>query len=124
MVITSQRLVWDLAQKLLRSPQLMEVRHPQQGITVLAEQGTFDQGKQLATLRGRVEATGVQNQTRLSTNQLIWNVATQQLAAQGNVHYQQTSPRFTLKGQRAIGQIQDQTIQISGGNVVTEIIPE
>ena len=122
--ITSQRLVWDLSRQLLSSPQLLEVHHQQQGIAMIAEQGSFDQRQQLATLNGRVEATGVKNRTRLTTNQLIWNVATQKLEALGNVQYRQNSPSFSLKGERAIGSIQAQTIQISGGDVVTEIVPE
>ena len=122
-MITSQRLIWDLAQQRLRSPQLLEVRHLQQQVDVIAEQGLFDQKQQLAQLKGRVEAQGKQNNSRLSSHQLTWNLNTQQLEALGNVQYQQQSPAFALKGQRAIGQIQAQTIQISGGTVVTEIFP-
>jgi hypothetical protein len=39
------------------------------------------------------------------------------------VNYVQASPAFTLRGPRAVGKLEDQTLRISGGDVVTEILP-
>jgi hypothetical protein len=39
------------------------------------------------------------------------------------VNYVQENPAFTLRGPRAVGTIEEQTLRISGGDVVTEIVP-
>ncbi|MGB7417062.1 MAG: LPS export ABC transporter periplasmic protein LptC [Thermosynechococcaceae cyanobacterium] len=121
--LTSQQLVWDIKRQVVSSKALLEVRDQQQGIKVIANRGIFNQGRQIVQFNGQVQATGLRNGSRLNTDQLIWQLATQRIDAQGDVRYIQSDPPFRLQGPRAVGKIQAQTIQISGGNVVTEIIP-
>ncbi|MGF1604069.1 MAG: LPS export ABC transporter periplasmic protein LptC [Thermosynechococcaceae cyanobacterium] len=121
--LTSQQLVWDIKRQIVSSKELLEVRDRQQGVKVLANRGVFNQGRQIIQFQGQVQASGLRNGSRLNTEQLIWQLSTQRIDAQGDVRYIQSDPPFRLQGPRAVGKIQAQTIQISGGNVVTEIIP-
>lgn len=121
--LTSQQVVWDIKRQIVSTKELLEVRHRQQGVKVLANRGAFDQGRQIIQFNGQVQATGLRGQSRLNTEQLIWQLVTQRIDAQGDVRYVQSDPNFRLQGPRAVGKIQEQTIQISGGNVVTEIVP-
>ncbi len=121
--VTSRQIVWDIQRQIMSSQKLLEVRHRQQGVKVVANQGAFDQGRQIVQFKGQVQATGLKNSSRLNTDELIWQLLTQRIDARGKVRYFQSSPAFKLQGPRAVGKIQEQTIQISGGNVVTEIIP-
>ncbi len=121
--LTSKQVVWDLRRQLVSSEQLLKVHHRQQGVKIIANQGQFDQQQQVIRFNGQVEATGLQDQSRLNTAQLIWQLTNQRIEAQGQVRYIQNSPALSLQGPKAVGKIQEQMIQISGGNVVTEIIP-
>ncbi len=121
--LTSRQVVWDLERQLISSEQLLEVRHRQQGVKVIANRGQFDQQRQTVQFNGQVEATGLRDRSRLKTEQLVWQLLTQRINARGKVRYTQSSPALTLQGPKAVGKIQEQMIQISGGNVVTEIIP-
>jgi LPS export ABC transporter protein LptC len=121
--LTSKQVIWDLKRQLVSSEQLLEVRHRQQGIKIIADRGQFDQQRQVIQFNGQVEATGLRDQSRLNTEQLMWQLLTQRIDARGKVRYIQSSPAFILQGPKAVGKIQEEMIQISGGNVVTEIIP-
>jgi lipopolysaccharide assembly outer membrane protein LptD (OstA) len=74
-------------------------------------------------LQGKVEVKGLRNKAQLTAEQLLWNTSTQRIEANGNVNYVQASPNLTLRGAKAVGKITDQTLRMSGGDVVTEIIP-
>jgi lipopolysaccharide assembly outer membrane protein LptD (OstA) len=52
-----------------------------------------------------------------------WNVDTQTVVAEGQVNYRQVDPSINLNGSRAVGRLDDQTIVVDGGRVVTEIVP-
>lgn len=121
--LTSRQVVWDLRRQLISSEQLLEVHHRQQGVKVIANRGQFDQQHQMIQFNGQVEATGLESQSRLRTEQLVWQLLNQKISAQGNVRYTQSSPALILQGPKAVGKIREKMIQVSGGDVVTEIIP-
>lgn len=121
--VTSRRLVWDLQRQRVNSDQLIEVKHRQEGVSVVADRGVYDQRQQLVQFKGKVEAQARRNQSRLTANTLRWQLQKQRIDAQGNVRYRQGTPPLEVKGPKAVGKIQEQMIQISGGNVVTEILP-
>lgn len=121
--LTSRQVVWDIRRQLVSSKQLLEIHHQQQGVKVIANQGAFDQNRQIAQFKGQVEATGLRDGSRLNTQELTWQLASQRIDARGQVRYTQRSPALVLRGPKAVGKIQDQMIQVSGGDVVTQIIP-
>lgn len=71
---------------------------------------------------GKVYAIG-QRQQSLNAKNLTWYVPTQLVEATGDVVYQQAEPPASFTGQKAVGKLQEQNVVVSGGTVVTKIIP-
>lgn len=120
--VTTSQLTWFLKQQTVSSDRPLRVYAPQDQVTLTAQRGVLEQASNLVQLRGDVQVTGLRNGSVLQADQLTWAVPNQQIEAVGDVVYRQQQPSFNLQGQRAVGRIADQTIQISGGNVVTEVV--
>jgi lipopolysaccharide assembly outer membrane protein LptD (OstA) len=123
MTLTSRALAWDTRSQKLTASELVQIQDPRNQLSILANRGTLEQRRNLVDLQGNVEVKGLRNNAQLHSEQLLWNTRTQRIEANGNVNYEQTSPNLTLRGPRAVGKIADQTLRMSGGDVVTEIIP-
>jgi LPS export ABC transporter protein LptC len=121
--LTSRVLTWDTQSQKLTANELVQIQDPRNQLSVLANSGTLEQGRNLVALQGKVEVKGLRNKAQLTAEQLFWNTSTQRIEANGNVNYVQASPNLTLRGAKAVGKITDQTLRMSGGDVVTEIIP-
>lgn len=124
MRVTGDSLIWSLGDQILTADQPVTVFQQEQQITLTADKGRMELTPKTAYLTGNVHANGQHNQSRLTSNTLTWNIATQNIVAEGNVVYDQTNPTVNLKGPRAVGKLQNQTIVVSGGRVVTEFIPQ
>jgi len=121
--IASNTLVWNLERHTAVSDQPLTVLHRQQQVTMTANQGQMDTQKRIFYLNGNVQVIGQRNQAQLHSDRLTWNIPTQELVAEGNVDYRQANPQVTMRGPRAFGKLQAQTVVISGGGVVSEIVP-
>jgi lipopolysaccharide export system protein LptA len=82
----------------------------------------MDLQKEIVYLTGDVYAVG-QRRQQLNSKTLTWYVPTQLVEAQGDVFYRQVEPPISFTGQKAVGKLQNQSIVVSGGRVVTNIIP-
>lgn len=122
--VTGNSLIWSLGDQILTADQPVTVIHQQQQITLTANQGRMELTPKIAYLNGNVRANGQQNQSRLTSDTLTWDISTQNIVAEGNVVYDQNNPTVNLKGPRAVGKLQNQTIVVSGGRVVTEFVPQ
>jgi LPS export ABC transporter protein LptC len=123
MTLTSRVLTWDTRSQKLTASELVQIQDPRNQLSILANRGTLERARNLVDLQGNVEVKGLRNNARLHSEQLLWNTSTQRIEATGNVSYEQASPNLTLHGPKAVGKIADQTLRMSGGDVVTEIIP-
>jgi LPS export ABC transporter protein LptC len=123
LTLTSRSVTWDTQAQKLSSPELLQIQDPLRQISVFANRGTLEQPRNLLDLQGKVEVTGLRDRARLTTDRLLWNTQNQRIEARGNVNYIQESPAFTLRGPRAVGRLEEQTIRINGPDVVTEIVP-
>jgi LPS export ABC transporter protein LptC len=123
LLLTSRTLMWDTTKERLSSPELLKIEDRRQKITAMSNTGSFDSSRNLIDLQGKVEVVGLQDGAKLNSNRFLWKTDQQRIEALGDVYYQQQSPPFTLKGPRAVGRIADQTVRVSGGEVVTEIVP-
>lgn len=123
MQVTSNSLSWNMNTKIVYSDQPVRIVHRQQQTTLTANRGRMDLQKEVAYLSGNVNGVGEQRQ-ELRANSLTWNIPTQDMEAQGDVFYSQANPPANFKGQKAIGNLQQQNIVVSGGRVVTEIVPQ
>lgn len=122
--VTSNSLVWSLGAQTLTADQPVEVFHQQQNVTLTADKGRMDLVPKVAYLNGNVHVVGQRNNANLTSNTLVWTIPTQHIVAEGNVVYDQINPTINLKGPRAVGKLENQTVVVSGGRVVTEFIPE
>jgi lipopolysaccharide assembly outer membrane protein LptD (OstA) len=121
LTITGQDFTWLIPKQRLTSDRPLTVRSAKSAVNVSANRGDLDLATETVVLNGNVRAIGQKQQSMLSTDQLTWLIPTQRLEAVGNVRYQQQQPRFTVRGGRAVGLIDEQQVSISGGGVVTEI---
>lgn len=121
--VNSNELIWDLNAKLITSNVPVSVLHRQEQVRLSGNTGWLDISKKIFYLRENVQAFGGNDNTQLSANQLDWSIPSQEFEARGNVVFRQSDPQMTLNGPQAKGKLEDQTIVISGGRVVTEIIP-
>lgn len=124
MQINSDEIVWNLGQEVVSSDQPVRVIQQQQQVVLTANSGRFNQRQNLVTLRGNVQAFAQRDQSQLKANTLTWNVVSREIVAEGNVDYRQVDPPLVVNGPRAVGRLESQTIVVSGGRVVTEIVPE
>jgi lipopolysaccharide export system protein LptA len=122
-MLTSRELTWETLAGRISTRELLQLQDPRRQVTVLANGGFVEQARNLVDLQGKVDVTGLKDRARLTSDRLLWNTKTERIEALGNVNYVQENPAFTLRGPRAVGKIEEQTLRISGGDVVTEILP-
>ncbi|VXD13597.1 conserved hypothetical protein [Planktothrix serta PCC 8927] len=126
--ISSHELQWNYEKRTISSPQFITIIEREQQITLTANQGWGDLKDNIFYLTGNVVGIGAKRQAQLNANLVSWFVPQQSFSAEGNVVYRQIDPPFNLRGEKAVGKFENDTIVVSGGNtgtpVVTEIIPE
>lgn len=120
MQIKSPKVVVDLAEQRWQTPQGMYVHY--QGITAKANQGWFTPSRTLH-LQNQVHLQGLPQQAQLRAQALTWNMATQDLKANGNLVYQQPQPWIRMTGTSAVGNLRQQTLEVEGGEAIAEIVP-
>lgn len=121
--VTGDAIQFDQAKNMVVASDRFTVFHQAEKINMTANEGRGNLDKQTFQMNGNVVVTADSNQARLRSDTLNWTVATQTIVAEGNVVYRQTEPIFNLKGPKAVGKLKNETIVVSGGRVVTEIIP-
>lgn len=125
--IFSDLVVWNVEAKTVVSEQPVRIFDRVQQVTLTANKGRIDLEPKIAYLNGSVSGVGQRPPSQMRTDRMTWYLTTKTFEAVGNVFYKQVDPPLTLTGPKAVGQLKDQTIVISGGSdggrVVTEIIP-
>lgn len=122
--IASEQAIWSADEDRIDVDRPLKIVNQEEQLTLTAQQGQLDLADQTVFLTQDVLVLGQRNDNRLTTDRLTWNLANQTVLAEGNVNYQQGNPVVTVRGPRATGRIEEQTIVIDGGRVVTEIVPE
>jgi LPS export ABC transporter protein LptC len=122
--LVSDRAVWNVDEEQVLAEQGLRVDSTEQAVTLTAQRGRLELGADTVYLNEDVVAVSRRNDGRLSANSLVWNLADQTVVAEGAVNYRQNNPAITVRGPRALGRIEAQTVVVSGGNVVTEIQPQ
>jgi len=128
LTVTSEQAIWDVDAELVNLDLPVRIVQPEEQVTATANRARLDLAQQTAELIGDVRAVGTQNDSRLAADAVTWQTTTQQVEANGNVIYQQAAdPEISMAGTRAVGNIEDGTLVVTGGEegeVITEIIPE
>ncbi|WP_250123265.1 LPS export ABC transporter periplasmic protein LptC [Chroococcidiopsis sp. CCMEE 29] len=123
MQVTSNSMIWNMNTEIVTTDQPVRLVNRQRQITVTANQGRMDTQKEVAYLNGDVNGIGQRGQS-LKSKELTWYLPSQLMEANGDVFYRQVDPPVSFKGQKAVGNLQEQNIVVSGGRVLTEIIPQ
>lgn len=123
MQITSNSLSWNMNTQIITADQPVRIVDRQQKTTVTANKARMDVQKNVAYLTGNVKGNGQQRQS-LRANTLTWYIPTQNMEANGDVFYTQVNPAASFKGQKAVGNLQQQNIVVTGDRVLTEIVPQ
>ncbi|ASC69125.1 Lipopolysaccharide export system protein LptC [Halomicronema hongdechloris C2206] len=119
----SDVMTWLVSEEEIRINQPLRLYQPEDKITITAQQGVMDLRRTVAVLQQQVEAVGQTRDARLKADRMTWDGTDQTIVATGNVFYQQGDPAVTLRGPRAVGRLDNETIVVNGGRVVTEITP-
>ncbi len=120
--VASNSMTWNLNTQTVTADQPVRMVHRQQQLTLTANRGQMDLQKNIVYLTGNVYGIGQRGQS-LKANKLTWYLPKQEFEAEGNVDYRQVEPPMNSTGQKAVGKLQDQSVVVSGGGVVTEIVP-
>ena len=125
--IASNVMTWNLNTETVTTNSPVRVFHRAENLLVTANQGEMKIPQKSVYLTGNVYGVGQRRQS-LKSNTLTWYLDNQLVEAQGNVVYRQIDPAFAFTGEKASGNLQAETIVVTGGTsgnkVVTEIIPQ
>lgn len=122
-VATSSVAFWNLEAETIVIDAPVQVQQPEQQVTVTASQARMDLKQQLINFMGDVRAIAAKDSSQLTANRLTWQIESQDVEAIGNVIYRQQNPATVVTGKRANGNLDRQTVVVSGGDVITEITP-
>ncbi len=127
--LVTERVVWEIEKQQVvmdRPLQLDHTESPTVANRVTANRTTVNLKTQQVTLQNQVQLLqllGGKLQGQLNADQLVWLIPKQLVTADGNVTYRRLNPPLFLQGPRAVGRLNEETVVISGGRVVTEIAP-
>lgn len=119
----SERALWNVAEGTVVMDQSVKIQHPKRKLAANANKGRLNLESQVLVLDGKVQAVSSNRQSLLLADQLTWNIANQDVDGRGNVSYSQQDPATTVNGDRAVGNLDRQTVVVTGSDVVTEIVP-
>jgi LPS export ABC transporter protein LptC len=121
--VNGESFSWNLDRELITADRPLKIIHPQESLIFNANAGELDLKASTATLTGNA----TRNQSKLQSDRLIWQIASQQIVGTGNVVYQQIDPVIKFTGTRGVGKLQDRSIVVSSDGkqqVQTEFIPK
>lgn len=123
LAIASEQAIWNIDGETVAVDRPIKIVNERENITFTAQKGQLDLAERVVYLLQEVVVEGDKNNSRLTTDRLTWNLGNQTLLAEGAVDYRQGDPQVVVRGPRAQGRIEEQTIVVNGGRVVTEITP-
>jgi LPS export ABC transporter protein LptC len=118
--------IWQVAAERLEITRQFQGDYPPENTTFSAARGQYDLKQNIVRLEGNARVVSIRNNASIVADRLRWRIDNQEVAAVGNITYNQTDPPLTTRGNRAIGKLQDQTIVVSSDNnrqVETEFQP-
>lgn len=117
-------LTWDYQNRIGKTDRPIQILDRDRQISLTGNKGEINLQQQTAKLQNGVQGINQQKRSQLYANQLIWEVATEKIAATGNVVYEQADPQARLMGEKAVGTLSDNNIVVTsdGKKQVTSII--
>ncbi len=122
--INSDLMRWNIPAQSVTSERRVTIVNPQQQLTLMGDRGTLELKSSIVNLAGNVSGVRERPASEFKADRMTWVIPTEEFQAEGNVFYRQADPPFTVTGPKAVGKLQDQSIVITGGDVVTDVIPD
>lgn len=123
MNLATESLIWEIENQQVTMNQPLNANLRNGQVLLQGDRGNMDLAREVFDLRGSAQATTRRNQSRLRGDRIVWDNATQEVEAIGNVLYTQADPEMSSRAPRLVGTLEDQIFVMSGGRVVTEFIP-
>ncbi|MBD2102204.1 LPS export ABC transporter periplasmic protein LptC [Leptolyngbya sp. FACHB-261] len=120
--IAGNNLTWQMRDKLAVSKAPITIYRSDQNLRASANSGQADLKAQRIVLTGAAQVQA-RNGSQLSATQLVWQMQAQEATASGNVVYRQPQNSALVTGDQAVAKLKEQTIQVTGGNVTTQLVP-
>lgn len=121
--LNTSKMAWNIGKQMLTIPEILDFTSKDGNFKLIADQGAMDIAKQQITVSGNVQANSSPNQSTIAADSATWSIPTQIVTAEGNVNYRASEKDLSVKGDRAVANLAEQTVQVSGGDVVTNITP-
>lgn len=121
--MTTAVLYWDIGKQMLNLPKVLEIISATRGVAIAANEGQVNIATEQVSLKGQIQATSKPNQTTLKADTIEWSIPNQVVVVEGNVNYHQAEKNMNLTGNKAVANLAEQTIQVTGSDVVTQITP-
>jgi len=116
-------LTWDIAQQLVTLPASLLISSPLRQVAIAANQGQVNLATQTINLSWSIKADSQLNQAIVTADTVEWLIPAQVITAQGNINYTQVQKNITVSGTKAVANLADQTIKVTGADVITRITP-
>ena len=133
LIVESESAVWDVDEQRVAMENPVEIEQTARRVNASASAARLDLEQEVVYLTGDVRAVGEEKDTRLTADEVTWQFGSQDVEATGNVTYAQAEdPDVSLVGTRAVGNLAQGTVVVtggeggseSGGQVVIEIVPD
>ncbi|NER39769.1 MAG: LPS export ABC transporter periplasmic protein LptC [Oscillatoria sp. SIO1A7] len=121
--VDSESIVWNLPKEKVLSERSLTVLHREKQVVFNGDRGQLDLASKIFYLTGNVSSTMPQRKSDMEADMMTWYLPKDEIEAEGNVVYRQGNPPLQLTGSKAVGQIKNETILFTGGDVVTEVVP-
>lgn len=122
--VATNFLSWNYQERIAKTDRPIQILDRDRQISLTGNQGEVNLNQRFATLQGGVQGINQLKAAELYARQIIWNMDTEELEAQGNIVYQQVDPQARVTGEKAIGRLGDDNIVLTGNDQqqVTSVI--
>jgi LPS export ABC transporter protein LptC len=93
------------------------------GIVVKAQKGEAQVEREQINLIGEVSASFSSTQGVVNADKVEWLIPTKMITANGNIVYQQPDKNLNVRGDRAVANLESQTVIVTGANVLSTLNP-
>lgn len=79
--------------------------------------------EQEINLVGEVQAELQTEQAKVRADRVQWQIPSQIVTAEGGIRYERTANNLRVRGDRAVANLAEQSIQVTGRDVISEFTP-
>ena len=111
--LATDSLTWNYQKRVGKSDRPIQIFDRDRQISLTGNQGEINFPQQSATLKDGVKAINKLKDSQLYARQLTWNMNIEEVEAIGNIVYEQSDPKASLRGEKATGTLGDNNIVVT-----------